>query len=92
MVKSTMEPATMFCASPVETEGGGCLYRVNYSVGSKSAPAVLAAGTEIPSDSVVYTCTAIGQTNHASESWITGSKQVIECVGVPGFGGQHIRA
>src|SRR5262249_7217918 len=32
-------------------------------------------------------CTAIGQTAHASESWITGKPIGIECVGIPGFPG-----
>jgi O-acetyl-ADP-ribose deacetylase (regulator of RNase III) len=77
----------MFCASPIESAGAKPSYRIDYSVGSKSAPAVIAAGVPIPSNSIVYTCTAIGQTNHASETWPTDTKVAVECVGIPGYAG-----
>ncbi len=87
VAKTTSEPALMFCASATQDAGGRPSYRVDYSLGSKSAPTVIAAGIFIPSDSIVYTCTAIGHTNHAAESWLTGSKLTVECVGIPGFPG-----
>jgi O-acetyl-ADP-ribose deacetylase (regulator of RNase III) len=87
VVKTTAEPALMFCGSPVETDAARPHYRIDYSVGSKSAPAVIGPGTSIPADSVVYSCTAIGQTNRAMESWITEKKLGIECVGIPGYAG-----
>ena len=87
VVKTTAEPVLMFCASPIETAGARASYRIDYSVGSKSAPAVTGAGISIPTDSIVYSCTAIGQTNHAAESWLTDRKLKVECVGIPGFPG-----
>jgi O-acetyl-ADP-ribose deacetylase (regulator of RNase III) len=87
VVKTTAEPVLMFCASPVEKADVTPNYRIDYSVGSKSAPAVIGAGIFIPSDSIVYTCTAIGQTNHAAETWMAGKKLDVECVGIPGFPG-----
>jgi hypothetical protein len=87
VVKTTGEPALMFCASPVEREGFRPHYRIDYSVGSKSAATVMGSGTAIPADSVVYDCTAIGQTNHSVESWMTGKALTVECVGIPGFAG-----
>jgi O-acetyl-ADP-ribose deacetylase (regulator of RNase III) len=87
VVKATTEPVVMFCASPVAGQGDKPSYRVDYSVGSKSAPAVVAAGAVIPNDSVVYSCTAIGQTNRSSELWATGGDLPIECVGIPAFAG-----
>ena len=87
VVKTTAEPALMFCASPTESQGSKLKYRIDYSIGSKSASAVLAAGVIIPSDSIVYSCTAIGQTNRATESWISERELPIECVGIPGFVG-----
>lgn len=87
VVKTTSEPALMFCASPIESVDKKPSYRIDYSVASKSAPAVIAAGVPIPSDSIVYTCTAIGQTNHASESWPTDTNVAVECVGIPGYAG-----
>jgi len=87
VVKTTAEPALMFCASPVEGAGGRPGYRIDYSVGSKSAPAVIGPGIPIPGDSIVYSCTAIGQTNHAMETWLTEKRLTVECVGIPGFPG-----
>lgn len=87
VIKTTAEPALMFCASPVESAGMRPSYRIDYSVGSKSAPAVIGSGISIPSDSIVYTCTAIGQTNHSTETWVTEKKLSVECVGIPGFPG-----
>jgi O-acetyl-ADP-ribose deacetylase (regulator of RNase III) len=87
VVKTTSGPALMFCASPIEGAGARPSYRIDYSVGSKSAPNVIPSGVLIPSDSIVYTCTAIGQTNHAAESWVTENKLMVECVGIPGFAG-----
>lgn len=85
--KTTNEPIIMFCASPIEVERAPLQYRVDYSIHSKSAPADPATGVLIPRDSVVYSCTAIGQTNRASEEWIAGKKLAVECVGIPGFPG-----
>lgn len=90
VAKATTEPVLMFCASPVEAVGARLAYRIDYSVGSKSAPAVIGAGLSIPSDSIVYSCTAIGQTNRAPESWLTDEKLVVECVGIPGFAGTRL--
>lgn len=87
VVKTTSEPALMFCASPIESAGARSSYRIDYSVGSKSAPIGIPSGILIPSNSVVYTCTAIGQTNHAAELWVTATKLIVECVGIPGFAG-----
>jgi len=90
VVKATTEPVLMFCASPVETVGSRPAYRIDYSVGSKSAPPVFGAGLSIPSDSIIYGCTAIGQTTRASESWLANGRLIVECVGIPGFPGASL--
>lgn len=87
IVKATTEPALMFCASPIEIQNKKPSYRVDYSVGSKSAPNVIASGTKIPNSSIVYSCTAIGQTNRETEDWIFERNLPIECVGIPAFAG-----
>ncbi|MGO9135500.1 MAG: hypothetical protein ACLP8A_15835 [Methylovirgula sp.] len=87
VVKTTAEPVLMFCASAIQDEGAPPAYRVDYSVASKSAPALLAASANIPQDSIVHSCTAIGQTSHASETWISGDNLLVECVGIPAFAG-----
>jgi O-acetyl-ADP-ribose deacetylase (regulator of RNase III) len=87
VVKTTSEPALMFCASPIESADARPSYRIDYSVGSKSAPTLIPSGVLVPSNSVLYNCTAIGQTNHAAELWVTETKLMVECVGIPGFAG-----
>ncbi len=87
VVKTTSEPALMFCASSIESVGAKPSYRIDYNVGSKSAPTAIGAGLPIPSNSIVYTCTAIGQTNRAAESWLGNTKVTLECVGIPGYPG-----
>jgi len=87
VVKATSEPVLMFCASPIEDSEQNPSYRVDYSIGSKSAPKLLSSGTIIPGESIVYSCTAIGQTNRSEENWVSNSKLHIECVGIPAFAG-----
>jgi O-acetyl-ADP-ribose deacetylase (regulator of RNase III) len=87
IVKATTEPALMFCASPIESQSKKPSYRVDYSVGSKSAPTLITSGTGIPDSSIVYSCTAIGQTNRETEDWISQESLPIECVGIPAFAG-----
>jgi len=77
----------MFCASPIEREGLRPHYRIDYSVASKSAPTVIDSGKAIPNDSIVYGCTAIGQTTRGTESWVSEKPLAVECVGIPGFPG-----
>jgi len=89
VVKTTAEPALMFCASPIEREGHRPKYRIDYCVGSKSVPVATGAGAVIPDDSVIYGCTAIGQTDRAIESWIAGKPLAVECAGIPGFPGNR---
>jgi O-acetyl-ADP-ribose deacetylase (regulator of RNase III) len=86
-VKTTAEPALMFCASALEQTTARAQYCVDYSVASKSAPAVAIEGRYIPIGSVAYACTAIGQTVHAMENWISESALRVECVGIPAFAG-----
>ena len=87
VVKTTSEPSLMFCASPVDGSQEKPTYRVDYTVGSKSAPAVISSGTPVSATSIVYSCRAIGQTNHAHEAWDSAGRVSVECVGIPGFVG-----
>jgi len=87
VVKTTAEPALMFCASAVEREGEHPHYRIDYSVPSKSAPSMIATGASIPKSSILYSCTAIGQTCRASDTWITDGPLPVECGGIPGYVG-----
>lgn len=85
MLKAAAEPALMVCASNVAEERAKPSYRIDYGVASISAPAVPLRGLQIPETSVIYSCTAIGQTNRAKETWLTGSQLTTECVAIPSF-------
>jgi O-acetyl-ADP-ribose deacetylase (regulator of RNase III) len=89
VAKTSTKPVIMFCASAVES-GNAFSYRVDYSVSSKSSPTSNLSGSEVPPDSVVHSCTAIGQTDRAVENWATGKEARLECVGIPGFPGASL--
>ena len=44
----------------------------------------------MPTDSVIYRCTAIGYTDHAKENWVNGQSNQIDCVGIPGYPGSDL--
>lgn len=89
VVKTTSEPALMFVASSTNGDlpSASQSYRVEYSIASRSAPLVVRTGFVVPQSSVIYSCTAIGQTNQAMESWVSPHKLSVECVGIPAFAG-----
>lgn len=87
LVNISTDPIGMFIASPSAGESQSRKYRVNYFIPSPTAPHVDIAGTEIPSDSAIYQCTAIGYTDAGIEKWITGDETEIECVGIPAYSG-----
>ncbi len=87
LAKIADEPIGVFFASPRLSSDSKRSYRVDYLVSSPTAPKVSLTGLEIPQESIVQNCTAIGQTNAAIESWALGVPTKIECVGIPGFPG-----
>lgn len=87
VTKSADEPIVMFCASPLSTNGSITGYRVDYTVGSKSAPLFRLSGTTVPKGSAVYSCTAIGYTDKQVEHWLSQDGLTVECVGIPGYPG-----
>ena len=87
LAKISSQPVGVFFASPVICENGGRQYRIDYFVASPTAPRVWVSGTQVPFDSIIHNCTAIGYTDSAMESWITGSETSLECVGIPAYPG-----
>jgi O-acetyl-ADP-ribose deacetylase (regulator of RNase III) len=85
VTKIANEPVVMFCASPRSDAGGNKAYRVDYSVSSASAPHVPISGFEVPENSIVSSCTAIGFTSRGVENWFGGKRATIECVGIPSY-------
>lgn len=82
----TDAPVTIFIASPHPTEHGS-EYRVDYSIASSSAPRLRLGEVQVPGESVVGQCTAIGSTAHGVERWAGDGPAMIECVGIPGYPG-----
>lgn len=87
LAKVAAQPIGVFFASPHQSSDAERRYSVNYFVGSPTAPMVQIAGASIPSDSIVRSCTAIGYTDRAVESWIAGTPTQLECVGIPAYPG-----
>jgi O-acetyl-ADP-ribose deacetylase (regulator of RNase III) len=88
VAKTTNEPIVMFSASPVSDQGGLKAYRIDYTVGSKTAPVLRIAGRTIPKVSVVYSCTAIGYTDRRIERWMSFDAST-ECVGISPYPGSR---
>ena len=84
--KIASAPIQMFCASPTLDGQRLVGYSVDYSFASKTAPKFQTAARNVPADSIVFTCVAIGHTAQQSERWFSRDVRV-ECVGIPGYPG-----
>jgi len=89
LAKISTQPIGVFVASPFLSEGEERRYRVDYFIGSPTAPDVRISGNVVPDESVVRTCTAIGHTDRALENWINDSPTEVECVGLPPYPGSR---
>lgn len=87
LAKVSTQPIGVFFASPYQSSDAERRYTVNYFVGSPTAPKVQISGMDVPTDSIVRSCTAIGYTDRSVESWVIGSPTQIECVGIPAYPG-----
>lgn len=64
------------------------VYRLDYAVPSRAWPITLPTGFQIPSNTVIAQCTAIGFTAKADEEWLTGrGRWSIECLGISPYPG-----
>ena len=89
LAKVSDRPISVFFASPIETEDGGRRYRVDYAVASPLAPNMQVEGLNVPIDSALRNCTAIGHTDQAIETWFAGRETQIEYVGIPAYPGSR---
>ena len=88
LAKVSTQPISVFFASPFHSEEDAREYRIDYVVSSPTAPYSDISAFQIPSDSVVKNCTAIGYTDSALENWISGVDTQVECVGIPAYPGK----
>ncbi len=87
LAKISNPPIGVFVSSPKVSENGTRHYRIDYFVSSPTAPNIRGTGIEIPDESIVHRCTAIGHTDRAVESWVTDAPTQIECVGLTAYPG-----
>lgn len=87
IVKISEKPITMFVASPDLGVEGERRYFVEYSLCSPTANEYRLRGANIPNESAVQQCTAIGYTQSEIANWATGTDELIEYVGIPSFPG-----
>ena len=79
-----------FCASPTKAAVEDVQYRLDYVIGS-SGWQQAGRGTQLPEDSVIRECTAIGYSARGTEIWWqdTGKMQV-EAIGIPPYPGSGL--
>ncbi len=85
VVRLTDEPCLMFAASRSEDGPRLGRYHVDYSTVSRTWAGRIRPGSELPADTVVSECTAIGFTAKGEETWQSGSLVRVECVGIPPY-------
>ena len=90
LTKASTAPVSVLVAAPITQSSSDVRYRVEYVAQSPSAPKLRIRGLEIPTDSIVHNCTAIGQTLHGEETWLWSDKVAVECVGVRSYSGSNM--
>ncbi|WP_172841146.1 ImmA/IrrE family metallo-endopeptidase [Rhodovulum sp. P5] len=87
LAKISSQPIGIFVSSPTVSENGTRHYRIDYFIGSPTAPKIRLSGMAIPDESIVHRCTAIGHTDRSVESWVMDKPTQIECVGLTAYPG-----
>ena len=87
LAKISSQPIGIFVSSPTVSENGKRHYKIDYFVGSPTAPKIRLTGMAVPGESVVHGCTAIGHTDRSVESWVTDTPTPLECVGLTAYPG-----
>ena len=87
LAKISKQPIGIFVSSPTVSKNGARHYKIDYFVGSPTAPKIRLSGLTIPDESVVHRCTAIGHTDRSLEDWVKDTPTQIECVGLTAYPG-----
>jgi hypothetical protein len=89
-IKLTQNPCAIFSASRIAPEKE--IYKIDYSIPSRTFPKKVPSGTILPSNSIVGECTAIGftaKTTRVQELWHQSLDALrVECVGIPPYPNQ----
>jgi len=89
LAKITIEPCTIFAAARITDDEDAPLYRLDYSVCSRSSAVELPRGQKIH-DSILSQCTAVGYTAKGNQRGIGKFRELyLECVGIPPYPGRN---
>lgn len=84
----TDETAFIFSASTTDSDLRRCKYKIDYVRGNVDRAFEALFRREIPSNSVVRNCTAIGYSDEGVETWAPElGKMKVECIGLPPYPG-----
>jgi O-acetyl-ADP-ribose deacetylase (regulator of RNase III) len=86
-VRLTDADCLMFTASRTEDHGRAGIYRIDYFIPSRNSSLEITRGMQLPNNSAVSECTAVGFTAKGQESWPESGGVRLECVGVPPYPG-----
>ena len=88
IAKATDSEWAAFCASKGSSAAETNHYLIDYVIPSRSWRGTIGGGSNVPENSVVEECTAIGFTANGIERWGEPLTRVnIECVGLPSYPG-----
>ena len=87
LAKISSQPIGIFVSSPTVLENGARRYKIDYFIGSPTAPKMRLSGMAIPDESIMHRCTAIGHTDRSVEQWVMDKPTQIECVGLTAYPG-----
>jgi O-acetyl-ADP-ribose deacetylase (regulator of RNase III) len=86
VVKLTDRPCAMFAAARPRRSEDRPVYRIDYSIPSRTWPIHVPQGLEVSDQTVVAGCTAVGYTAKGQEQWHpTLPSFMVECVGIPPY-------
>ncbi len=87
----TRQPVAVFAASRVRADDTDSPFRVEYAVASRSFAGPLRRGQQLPADSVLAECAAVGFTARGTlEAATAGTGLAVQCVGLPPYPGQRL--
>jgi len=80
-----------FCASAIRQSVSPPKFKLDYVIPSSTWGIVFPEEVEIPINSAVNECTAIGYTAKGKEVWGSGNRRLqVECVGLPPYPGSRV--
>ncbi|MFC2017216.1 ImmA/IrrE family metallo-endopeptidase [Chloroflexota bacterium] len=86
LIRITEDPCIVFAATRTYDHDTTVSYRIDYSIPSRTAKLNIPKGINIPENTLLSRCTAVGFTAKGNEYWdVNLPKLHIECVGIPPY-------